>query len=293
MRRRAGLERRRAFDRRRSVEQSTARETVRSIVKTGDPDRYAATLFAPSAARDSLFALYALNVELARIPRLVTEPQLGHIRLQWWRDNLDQAGRGESTGHPVADALGAALIDCGIAVEALSPLLDAHALGLESCAMADWQGLETYLRNSAGTLFQVAAVMLGADPKAADAIAAPASIAYGLTGLMRALPFDIRAGHVYLPTDMLARYGVTELTPDGSNLAPLLADLRARAQAALDEALPRLRRLQPGQRKAFLPLALVTPYLAALERTAKRPFTALADINPLYRFWRLATWRAD
>ena len=273
------------------MEQSTRRETVRTIVKTGDPDRYAATLFTPSAARYSLFALYALNVELARIARQVTEPPLGLIRLQWWRDSLDQAGKGEPTGHPVADALGAALIDCQIPVETLASLLEARAFGLESSAMADWQSLETYLDDTAGTLFQVAAVMLGADRKAAEAAAAPAAIAYGLTGVMRALPFDVRAGHVYLPADMLVRYGITELAPDGSNLAPLLADMRARAKAALNEALPLVRKLSPRQRKAFLPLALVMPYLAALERTANTPFTAIADINPLYRFWRLATWR--
>ena len=275
------------------MEESTRHETVRAVVKAGDPDRYAGTLFVPASARDSLFALYALNVELARIARQVTEPQLGLIRLQWWRDNLDEAARGELTGHPVADALGAALIDRHMPVGMLAPLLDARAFGLEIPAMADWQSLESYLRDSAGTLFQVAAVMLGADRKAADVVAAPASLAYGLTGIMRALPFDIREGRVYLPVDMLARYGADKLAPDGSNLVPLLADLRARASAALNEALPLVKKLTPDQRKAFLPLALVTPYLAALERTAKRPFTAIAEINPLYRFWRLATWRAD
>ena len=68
-------------------------------------------------------------------------------------------------------------------------------------------------------------------------------------------------------------------------------DLLGRAKASLNEALPLVRKLSPGQRKAFLPLALVMPYLVALERTANTPFTAIADINPLYRFWRLATWR--
>ena len=135
--------------------------------------------------------------------------------------------------------------------------------------------------------------MLGADRKAAEVVAAPAAMAYGLIGIMRALPFDIRSGRVYLPADMLARYGATELAPDGSSLAPLLADMRGRARAALDEALPLLTTLPPNPRKAFLPLALVVPYLGALERAAKTPFTAIADINPLYRFWRLATWRHD
>jgi hypothetical protein len=44
-------------------------------------------------------------------------------------------------------------------------------------------------------------------------------------------------------------------------------------------------------RAAFLPLSLVEPYLAALERECD-PLHKVVDINPLYRFWRLASWRA-
>jgi phytoene synthase len=42
---------------------------------------------------------------------------------------------------------------------------------------------------------------------------------------------------------------------------------------------------------AFLPLALVDPYLSALQRVD--PLRQVADINPLTRLWRLATWRAS
>jgi hypothetical protein len=38
----------------------------------------------------------------------------------------------------------------------------------------------------------------------------------------------------------------------------------------------------------------VDPYLAALEaldRSGADPLRQVADINPLYRFWRMAGWR--
>ncbi|HKA47116.1 MAG TPA: squalene/phytoene synthase family protein, partial [Methyloceanibacter sp.] len=66
----------------------TREAAVRTIARDGDPDRYLSALFAPAAARDHLLALYAFNVELARVGELVHEPQLGEIRLQWWRDVL-------------------------------------------------------------------------------------------------------------------------------------------------------------------------------------------------------------
>ena len=40
---------------------------------------------------------------------LVSEPGLGAIRLQWWRDAIERAASGEAIGHPVADAFGETL----------------------------------------------------------------------------------------------------------------------------------------------------------------------------------------
>jgi phytoene synthase len=71
--------------------------TVREL----DRDRYIADLFAPEPARRHLFALHAFSAEVARIRDTVTDPVLGEIRLQWWRDAL-LTGSG---GHPVASAL--------------------------------------------------------------------------------------------------------------------------------------------------------------------------------------------
>ena len=83
--------------------------TVRRMARKADPDRAIAALFAPLTARDDLFALFAFNGELARIADQVSEPGLGAIRLQWWRDALARAEAGEATGHPVADAFGSVL----------------------------------------------------------------------------------------------------------------------------------------------------------------------------------------
>lgn len=277
------------------MDQSSRRETVRQIAKAGDPDRYAAALFAASDARDDLFALYAFNVELARIAEEVSEPQLGLIRLQWWRDTLERALAGEAAGHPVADAFGLAIRRHDIPLERVSPLIDARAFDIEKSAMADRQSLENYLRDTTGTLFALAAGMLGGDRKAAERAALPAALAYGLAGLMRALPLHAMAGRIYLPADLLERHGITWVTVasgDGDEaLAAVLDALRARAKSALGEALPLLASLDARARAAFLPLALVNPYLESLERTARDPLRQIADINPLYRFWRLAKWR--
>jgi phytoene synthase len=75
------------------------------LVREADKDRFLAGLFAPADRRDPLFALYAFNVEVARVRELVHEPLAGEVRLQWWRDALKEQAHGEVRANPVADAL--------------------------------------------------------------------------------------------------------------------------------------------------------------------------------------------
>ena len=74
-------------------------------------------------------------------------------------------------------------------------------------------------------------------------------------------------------------------------LDDLLAELRAKAREALREAQSRVSALDAAARRAFVPLSLVDPYLAALEKSGRDPLHEIADINPLYRLWRMARWR--
>jgi phytoene synthase len=77
----------------------------------------------------------------------------------------------------------------------------------------------------------------------------------------------------------------------GEGLSALLGELRQTARTALRQACGLVAELDPRAQVAFLPLALVEPFLASLAK-ARDPLHEVADINPLYRLWRLVTWRA-
>src|ERR1700742_5251521 len=76
-----------------------------ALVRETDRDRYLATLFAPAEHRDALMALYAFNIEIARVREVAREPMPGEIRLQWWREVIEGERPGEAAAHPVAAAL--------------------------------------------------------------------------------------------------------------------------------------------------------------------------------------------
>jgi Squalene/phytoene synthase len=74
-------------------------------LKRTDEDRWLATRYAPDAARELLIALYLMDQELRRALG-TKEPMLGKIRIQWWRETVEQvAGRGPVRRHDLAEEL--------------------------------------------------------------------------------------------------------------------------------------------------------------------------------------------
>jgi len=270
-------------------------DTLRRIARSGDPDRSLAASFAPREARADLFALIAFNVELARIAELVSEPSLGVIRLQWWREAIERAVKGEATGYPVADAIGEALRQRKLSGARIDALIDARNFDIEVKIMPDLASLEAYLAATAGGLFASGGECLGSRGPELERAASQAGLAYGLTGLMRALPVHAASGRVYLPADALLRHGTSpEAVLAGKSsdgLLDVLAELRLKARQALTEANRHVGELDADARAAFRPLCLVDPYLAALDKAGRDPLREIAEINPLTRFWRMARWR--
>jgi len=271
--------------------------TVRRMARKADPDRAISALFVPLAARDDLFALFAFNGELARIADQVSEPGLGAIRLQWWRDALARAEAGEATGHPVADAFGPVLARRGLSRERIAGLIDARSFDIGQTIMPDTRTLDAYLFDTTGGLFALAAEIVGAEGENQGLIAQAAGQAYGLVRVMRSLPVLAAKGRTYLAADSLERVGTTSQDIFAGRTTPglvaLLAEMREAARAALEYARFNLygagmkgTGLDEVGRTAFLPLALVEPYLDALAQV-KDPLCNIARVNPLYRLWRL------
>jgi phytoene synthase len=269
-------------------------EAVSRIAREGDPDRSLAALFVPASVRPALLTLIAFNVELARVGERATEPMLADIRLAWWRQALEQGREGEATGSPVADAARGLLRDHQALREPLERIIAARDFDVSGRIMPDWSALEAYLEGTVGAMFVGAAILLGADVGDVAPAARAGGFAYGLTGLMRRLPIHAARGRLDFPADALRRHGASPEQMLGGHMSAALMDVlasyRERARSTLADASGEVKKLAPPVQSAFLPLALVNPYLAALAR-ARDPLHEITAINPLHRLWRLATWR--
>nr|WP_174820416.1 MULTISPECIES: squalene/phytoene synthase family protein [Ruegeria] len=183
-----------------------------ALVHRADPDRFIAVMAAPVAVRPKLFPLYALNVEVARAPWVTQETMIAEMRLQWWRDALQEIAEGKAVRrHEVVTPLS----------QVLSP--DLAATLDEYVAVRRWDiyrdpfedeaHFDTYINHSAGSLMVAAAQVLG---EADEAVLRDFGYGVGVANWFRAIP-DLEAR---------GRIPLLDGTPDG---------VRSLAQKALDK----------------------------------------------------------
>jgi phytoene synthase len=93
-------------------------------LKRTDEDRWLATRYAPPASRERLVAIYLFNQELQRTLH-AKEPMLGKIRLQWWRETLEQVGgKGALRRHDLAEELARVTKDRPDLIAPMNDLID-------------------------------------------------------------------------------------------------------------------------------------------------------------------------
>lgn len=267
-----------------------------SLVREGDPDRFFATLFAPEQHREALLALYAFNLDIARVRETIRDPMAGEIRFQWWRDALMGEARGDVAAHPIAHVLIRAVDAYSLPRQALLNLIDARTFDLYDDPMPSLNDLEGYCGETSSVLFRLAAMILcgGEDPGGADATG-HAGVAYAFTGLLRALPWHAARGQVYLPLDRLSAAGVTRddivSGRGGPGVNAVLSDLRASARHHLSLFRSQNHALRTEAGTAFLPLALVERYLRVMERPGYQPLQTTVDV-PQWRKQAALWWAA-
>jgi 15-cis-phytoene synthase len=261
-----------------------------ALVRAADKDRFLATLFAPAEHRGALHALYAFNLEVARVREAVHEPLAGEIRLQWWSDALD--GKSEVDAHPVAAALRAIIPRYELPVARLKALVEARRFDLYGEPMATMAALESYAEGASSGLIALASRILTRDGDIAT-LAHHAGLAHAITGLLKALPAHAARGQLYVPLELLRRHGASERDiaagKTTTQLRAALASMRVDARRLLAAATPLLADAPPAAMPALLPVALVAPILARMERPGYDPFVPV-ELAPWRRQWLI--WRA-
>jgi 15-cis-phytoene synthase len=131
------------------------------LIRRVDPDRWLSSRFIGDPAnRADVIAIYAYDHELARAPKVASNPLLGEIRLTWWREALDEIYEGRHVRHhPTAQALAEAVKRHDLPRDPLEAMIDARYRELDSTPMTPEDALE-WAGGTAGRAAEVAARIL-------------------------------------------------------------------------------------------------------------------------------------
>lgn len=227
------------------------------LVQRYDPDRFFTALFAPPAAREALFTLYAVNHELARAREAVSNPLAALIRLQWWREVAEGARPRHEVATPLGDALDRGALDAGD-ILAMIEGREAEADPIET-----EDAFRAYVCAIAGGVAVAAGRALGAEGTALDALRDLGS-AYGIAGILRSVPALARQGRCVLPADALVAAGSSVEEVAATGVLPSLVRDRVAAMGSAWLVEGRRSRLPRTAIAAALPAALT-------RRDLKRP----------------------
>ncbi|MBI0535097.1 hypothetical protein D9599_05860 [Roseomonas sp. KE2513] len=198
-----------------------------------DPDRFLCALFAPAAERETIFTLIAFNHELARAREAAREPMMAMIRLQWWREVVEEAAAGAPPRrHEVASPLSAAIREGRLDPEALLEMVEGREMeevGEEAVPLAE------RMRATAGGMAAEMGRVLGVTEPFLTGLR-QVGTAYGIGGTLRSLAALAAQKRDPLPPHAEPAEAARALARDGLNLLEAgrraLASLPARAVAA-------------------------------------------------------------
>ena len=120
-----------------------------------------------------------------------------------------------------------------------------------------------------------------------------AGLAHAMAGLLKAFPIHAARGQLFVPLEILQRHGTNRQDVAGGQATPQLraasAEMRGLARRHLAHAQALIATASSAAMPALLPVALVGPTLARMERRGYDPFVPV-EIASWRRQWLI--WRA-
>jgi phytoene synthase len=266
------------------------------LLRRHDRDRYLCALFTPANRRAAVIALYAFNYEIAKTREVVSEALLGRIRLQWWREAIEEAYGGAAVReHEVMTPLASAIRRHRLRREHFDAMIDAREFDLDDAPPASMAVLEDYCAATSGRLQRLVLEALETGGEEAAEAAREVGIAYALAGLIRAIPFHARARRSFIPADLAAEVGLDvatlfELKPSPA-LAAAVERLAERASRRLASARSRRQRVPGNAMPALLPARVASGYLRDIEAVRHNAFDPRLPVASARTVLRLA-WGA-
>ncbi len=262
-------------------------------VKRFDYDRWLTTLYGPPAVREAIFSVLAFHAEIARIRETVSEPLLGDIRLQWWRDTLSSIAAGAVPAHPVAEALAKTIPNYQLNIDDFRKIIDARSRDMDPVPFNKAGELLEYADQTGGILNTLILQMTGETSEDGLAAARQVGKAYALTGIIRAIPYHVAQDVLRIPTDVITAHGLTAdnlfTSKNREVFFGIMKELTSLAGKEQEEARLLIQRRPKTEKAAYRLASLTSLYLKRLKSVGYDPAHDKMNIGALRKIIALST----
>lgn len=131
-------------------------------------------------------------------------------RLEAWTELVEQAYATGASGIPWLDAVMVASADRGVPLDLARELIEGVRMDLGRVRMQTWEDLDLYMYRVASVVGIWMCYLFGVRNAGAHAQAAALGKAMQLTNILRDVGEDLAEDRIYLPREVLDRYGLTE-----------------------------------------------------------------------------------
>ncbi len=165
--------------------------------RKSDYDSYLIRTFIPKSRQDAYDAFRALNLELVRLPELVSNPTIGQMRIQFWRDAVNNTFAGRPPKEPIMILLHKVLQELSHASPDSSPssirfwllrLINTRATYMDNRPFTGLSSLEEYAENTYSTLMYSTLAALPIRSVEMDHLASHIGKACGIVAVLRGIP---------------------------------------------------------------------------------------------------------
>ncbi|MCF6344420.1 MAG: squalene/phytoene synthase family protein [Devosiaceae bacterium] len=271
------------------------KEIIAKSLKLKDKERYYSTLILPKKHQQTVQVLYAFNAEISAISHMVKEPQMGEIRLTYWREILEGKAHGNIEKNPIASAIIAVLTKYNMPNLPLIRLVEARRFDLYNDKMPSMAQFEGYAGETSSILFQYSAMILNDGQELANGdVAGHLGVAQALIGHILAFEFNLSQQKLYLPLEHFNKVSISEAEVFGKEKADemraVLFELLEIAQQHLDKASLAIAKLERNIRPAFASIIILNKQIKAIRKVGLKPFNSIKKLSEWQMIWHLALW---
>ncbi|CAL1713125.1 unnamed protein product [Somion occarium] len=164
-----------------------------------------------SLAYSAFFALRAFYVELATVQEAVSNPMIGKMRMQFWRDAVKSVSDGNPSKHPIALALYDATQKVKLPSYHLKRIIDARDAELYTPTHMTLDSLLAHAESTSSTFNYLLLSMLSlSSSEQLSHAASHLGVSQTIGTLLRSLPYHAKSGRMVIPAEITAKHGVNQ-----------------------------------------------------------------------------------